>query len=153
MTNSFQRIGSVSNAQVGRDFENEVLEHFRQAGVSLRRNYRVFIGHSRKKERQFDLGSDNPPILVECKSHTWTAGGNVPSAKITVWNEAMYHFLLAPKGFRKILLVLRDFSEKRGETLAEYYSRNHGHLIPGDVEIWEYEKGSFRNVTEVKLGR
>ena len=92
-----------------------------------------------KKERKFDLGSANPPLLVECKSHRWTSGGNVPSAKITVWHEAMYYFSLAPKEFRKVLFVLRDFSDKRGETLAEYYIRNHGHLIPDDVEILEYD--------------
>ena len=78
-------------------------------------------------------------MLVECKSHTWTKTDNVPSAKITVWNEAMYYFLLSPGGFRKILFVLRDFSEKRGESLAEYYVRNYSHLIPDDVEIWEYD--------------
>ena len=76
---------------------------------------------------------------MECKSHTWRKGGNVPSAKMTVWNEAMYYFLLAPGGFRKVLFVLKDFSEKRGESLAEYYIKNHGHLIPDDVEIWEYD--------------
>ena len=139
MANSFQRLGSASNPQVGRDFETEALEHFRKAGVSLRRNYRIPIGLSKKKERQFDLGSDNPSVLVECKSHTWTMGGNVPSAKMTVWNEAMYYFLLAPSRFRKILFVLRDFNEKRSESLAEYYIRNYRHLITADVEIWEYD--------------
>ena len=70
------------------------------------------------------------PVLVECKSHTWTQSGKVPSAKMTVWNEAMYLFLLAPKRFRKVLFVLRDFNEGRGESLAEYYVRNYSHLIP-----------------------
>ena len=79
--------------------------------------------------------------LVECKSHRWTAGDNIPSAKITVWNEAMYYFHLAPQRFRKVF-VLRDFSEKRGETLATYYARNYGHLIPSDVEILEYDEES-----------
>ena len=142
MVNNFQRLGSTSNSHVGRNFEAAAQDYFRQRGVSLQRNYSVQIGVSKKKERQFDLGSDNPPVLVECKSHTWTRGGNVPSAKITVWNEAMYYFLLAPRGFRKILFVLRDFSEKRGESLAEYYTRNYGHLIPEDVEIWEYDEVS-----------
>ncbi len=51
----------------------------------------------------------------------------------------MYYFLLAPRRFRKVLFVLRDFSEERGESLAEYYTKNYGHLIPDDVEIWEYD--------------
>ena len=51
----------------------------------------------------------------------------------------MLYFLLAPKGFRKILFVLRDYSQRRRETLGQYYVRTHGHLIPDDVEILEYD--------------
>lgn len=47
---------------------------------------------------------------------------------------------MAPENYRKILFVLRDYSEKKGETLAEYYIRTHDHLIPDDVEIWEYDE-------------
>ena len=107
------------------------------------------MGVSSKKQRQFDLGSDDPPYLVECKSHKWTSGGNVPSAKMTVWNESMYLFLLAPAGYQKILFVLRDFNEGRGESLADYYVRNYSHLIPYDVEIWEYD-ASNSSVTVAK---
>jgi len=48
----------------------------------------------------------------------------------------MYYFALAPRHFRKIFFVLKDV--RRGESLADYYIRRYGHLIPGDVEIWEY---------------
>jgi hypothetical protein len=138
--NNHQRVGAVSNAHVGRDFESVAQEYFSQEGVLLSNNYAVAVGvAAEKKIRQFDLGSGEPPVLVECKSHRWTAGGNVPSAKITVWNEAMYYFHLAPSRFRKVLFVLRDLSERRGETLAGYYVRNYGHLIPKDVEIFEYD--------------
>ena len=140
MVNNFQRIGSTSNSQVGSDFETVAQKYFLQKGIALQKSYSVHIGVSKKKERQFDLGTDSPPVLVECKSHKWTSGGNLPSAKITVWNEAMYCFLLAPEEFRKVLFVLRDFDEKRGETLAQYYVRNYGHLIPDDVEILEYDE-------------
>lgn len=64
----------------------------------------------------------------------------MPSAKITVWTEAMYFFYLAPREYRKVMFVLRDFNEKRGETLAEYYVRNFSHLIPDDVEVLEYDE-------------
>ena len=138
MVGNFQRLGSASNSHVGREFESLAQEFFRQEGLSLQRSYGVAIGVSGKKERHFDLGSNKPPVLVECKSHKWTVGGNAPSAKMAVWNEAMFFFHLAPKGFRKVLFVLRDFNEKRGETLAQYYVRNYGHLIPDDVEILEY---------------
>lgn len=140
MVNNFQRVGSVSNAHVGRDFETEAQRYFESKGISLRKGYSVKIGvpGKHKKEKQFDLGSDDPPVLVECKSHRWTTGGNVPSAKMHVWNEVMYHFSLAPAHYEKILFVLRDFSEKRQETLADYYRRIYGHLIPEGVEIVEY---------------
>jgi len=95
--NNFQRIGAVSNAHVGRDFESVAKEIFWQQGILLDSNYSVPVGVAdEKKIRHFDLGSDEPPILVECKSHRWTSGTNIPSAKITVWNEAMYYFHLAP---------------------------------------------------------
>ena len=149
MVNNFQRLGSTSNSQVGRDFETAAQDYFRQKGISLQKGHSVQIGVSSKKDRKFDLGSDDPPVLVECKSHTWTRGGNVPSAKITVWNEAMYLFLLTPQRFQKVLFVLRDFNERRSESLAEYYVRNYSHLIPDDVEIWEYYEfnSSIANVT------
>lgn len=139
--NNFQRFGSKSNTHVGRAFESVAQEYFRQQGVMLGTNYSVPVGVSvKKKNRKFDLGSDEPPVLVECKSHRWTSSGNVPSAKITVWNEAMYYFKLAPPRYRKVLFVLHDFSKKRDETLAAYYVRNYCHLIPKGVEILEYNE-------------
>ena len=142
MINNFQKTGSASNAYVGRDFEKAAQEYFGQQGITLRKGHGVQIGFSGKREHKFDLGVDEPPVLVECKAHTWTASDNIPSAKITVWNEAMLYFSLAPSDCRKILFVLWDWSEKRGESLAQYYVRTHGHLIPDDVEIWEYDEST-----------
>ena len=139
MVNNFQRAGSASNSHVGDAFEAAAREYFRQHGTTLQRNYQVPVGFSSKKPRKFDLGSGDPPVLVECKSHTWTSTGNVPSAKLTSWNEAMLYFLVAPDCYRKVLFVLRDFSERRNETLAEYYVRTYAHLIPDDVEVLEYD--------------
>ncbi len=62
-----------------------------------------------------------------------------PSAKLTVWNEAMYYFLVSPNDYRKIFFILKDFSERRQMTLAEYYIGTYKHLIPNDVEFWEYD--------------
>jgi hypothetical protein len=135
--NAFQRVGASSNTQAGADFETTAWRVLQQAGVVCQANYSVEVGTGRgKKGHRFDFGSDSPPVLVECKSHTWTAGGNSPSAKLTVWNEAMYYFALAPAGFRKIFFVLKDV--RKQESLAEYYVRRYGHLVPDDVEIWEY---------------
>ena len=144
MSKPHQRVGSVSNAHVGRDFENVALKVFARFGLDLERNFKVPVGlNGTSKLHAFDLGSEEQKVLVECKSHKWTApNDNVPSAKLTVWNEAMYYFLVAPPGLRKILFVLRDMSEWRQETLAEYYIRTYRHLIPEDVEIWEFDEGN-----------
>jgi hypothetical protein len=81
-------------------------------------------------------------MIVECKSHRWTSGHNIPSAKLTVWNEAMYYFHAAPSEYKKILFVLRDLRRGTGESLAHYYVRTFGHLIPSGVEVWEYDEAS-----------
>lgn len=141
MADNFQRSGSTSNAQVGRDFEEAAILALEAAGISVTRTYPVEVGISAEtKSHSFDLGSDRPPIIVECKSHRWTSGGNVPSAKLTVWNEAMYYFACAPNTFRKIFFVLRHVRAKTGETLSQYYIRTYGHLIPPGIEIWEYDE-------------
>ncbi|MCB1500645.1 MAG: hypothetical protein KDK07_12785 [Bauldia sp.] len=140
---SFQRIGAISNAHVGRDFEAAIRDVFARQGYSLTSNFSAPVGHGERiKGHNFDLGSSDPPILVECKSHRWTAGNNVPSAKITVWNEAMYYFQLAPRRFRKCLCVLLDRRNGHGETLTTYYLRNYGHLVPDDVEVWEFDEST-----------
>jgi hypothetical protein len=136
--NNFQRIGSVSNAQAGNDFEAAARTFFSQQGISLVKNFSVPVGVGEaKKIHRFDLGSENPPVLVECKSHTWTQGGNMPSAKMTVWNEAMYYFHIAPGNYRKIFFVLKH--SRRDQSLAAYYLKTHGHLVPDGVELWEFD--------------
>ncbi len=142
-TNNFQRIGSISNARVGSDFEKAAQEIFASRGLYLEKSFNLAVGiGEQKKEHRFDLGLASPKVIVECKSHKWTAGGYVPSAKMTVWNEAMYYFALAPSDYQKILFVLRDYNPKKKETLAEYYLRTHNHLIPDGVEIWEYDEAT-----------
>jgi len=150
--NKFQRIGAVSNTHVGSDFEAVARAHLLATGLAVEPRFSVLIGvGANKKNRLFDLGSSSPKIIVECKSHRWTIGGNMPSAKMTVWNEAMFYFSLAPHDYRKILFVLRDFNVRKQETLAHYYLRIHGHLIPEGVEIWEYDD-STKHVSILKSG-
>jgi len=147
MTKPFQRVGSKSNAQAGRDFEIAAQRFFASSGLSLEGGVKIAVGvENKKKDHAFDLGCLKTNVIVECKSHKWTSGNNVPSAKLTVWNEAMYYFLASPKKYRKIMFVLRDFSEKRNETLAEYYLRTYGHLIPSYVEFWEYNESTSEAV-------
>ena len=138
---SFQRLGGESNAQVGKNFELAAQKFFLSKGISLDLSVKIPVGiEGLKKDHAFDLGCLSQKIIVECKSHKWTAGGNVPSAKLTVWNEAMYYFLASPKELRKIMFVLHDYSDKRRETLAQYYLRTYRHLVPNGVEFWEYNE-------------
>lgn len=131
---------SSSNAHVGKEFEVLVRDFFLQNGIVLEENYALNLGlYEHKKSHRFDLGNKNKAIIVECKSHKWTSGDKVPSAKLTLWNEAMYYFLLSPANYRKIFAVLRDVSPKRRITLAQYYIKTYKHLIPKDIEIWEFD--------------
>lgn len=140
MNRPFQRKGASSNTQVGRDFENRAKACFSRLGVHLTSGVSVEIGINGTKAHVFDLGDIGEKILIECKAHTWTEGGNIPSAKMTTWNQAMYYFHATPVGYRKILLVLRHFNEKRNQTLGQYYIRTNPHLIPEDVEVWELDE-------------
>lgn len=142
---SNQREGGISNAKVGSDFEEDTYEYFKEhQQLILKPNIKIEIGVSNRKLKlhAFDLGCEEKKILVECKSHKWTAGDNVPSAKLTVWNEAMYYFMASPKDYRKIMFVLKDYNKKRKVSLASYYIKKYGHLIPDDVEFWEFDENA-----------
>lgn len=104
-----------------------------KTGINLDPNFVVPVGHNIKKPHRFDLGSHEPPILVECKSFKWTSGGNSPSAKIRNMNEVMLLFCVCPSYYRKILFVLRDL--RRDVSLATHYVKTQGHLIGPDIEI------------------
>ena len=137
----FQRIGSVSNAHVGSQFERLAIDALAEVGIRVEADFAIEVGVSDiKKTHKFDLGTEAPPTLVECKSHRWTARSNIPSAKMTIWNEAMYYFTCVPDRYRRILFVLRDVRSTTDESLAEYYVRTFKHLIPPGVEIWEYDQ-------------
>ena len=149
MNRPHQRIGAISNAHVGADFEKAALVFFEKRGDALSRNFSLEIGVSIKKKKHcFDLGSANPKIIIECKSHRWTAGSKVPSAKMTTWNEAMLYFHLAPKDFKKIFFTLHDKRQTTGETLVSYYKRTYSHLIPEDVEFLEYDESTGNIIRE-----
>ena len=135
-----QRVGSVSNAHVGNDFECVALKFFAEKGIVLLRDFSLVVGLSTKKKHCFDLGACDPKIVLECKSHKWTTGANVPSAKMKVWNEAMYYFHLTPRDYRKVLFVLHDKRRRGGESLLSYYRRTYNHLIPDGVEFLEWDE-------------
>ena len=90
-----QRKNAASNTQVGIDFEDLAYEFFKDQFPSLKKPFWLPIGHIKKKGHKFDLGCSEQKVIIECKSHTWTESGNVPSAKITTWDQAMLYFFLA----------------------------------------------------------
>ena len=102
LNKSFQRKGAKSNTHVGKEFEKSTMSFFSKQGLSLEENFSISIGINGTRHHSFDLASLADKILIECKSHTWTEGDNVPSAKMTTWDQAMYFFHVAPKGYRKI---------------------------------------------------
>lgn len=142
MTN-FQREGAISNAHVGRDFETRAQAVLAAHGIVLERDHKVPCGlGNNKKMHTFDLGSDQPPVIVECKSQTWTAGDKVPSAKMKNWAEAMFYFHMAPPHYRKIFFVEQSLRIRTGESLLKYFRRTQSHMIPHDVEFWELPRDS-----------
>ena len=138
--NNFQREGSTSNAHVGRAFEERARKVLAEHGLRLESNHKVPCGLGAvRKNHAFDLGSGNLKVIVECKSHTWTSGGNVPSAKMKNWAEAMFYFHMAPPDYRKIFFVERSVRPDRSESLLTYFLRTQAHMIPSDVEFWELD--------------
>ena len=106
--------------------------------IKLEKEFRIRPVLS-KDEHRFDLGSAEPRILVECKNHTWTKGGNTPHAKLKDWIVAMQYLHLAPSD-RKILAVAQDKHPKNGETLRGYFLRTAlGRMRPRDVAVWEFD--------------
>jgi hypothetical protein len=140
MNKPFQRKGAISNSHVGRELETKALAFFARQGLELTLDISIKIGINGQKPHSFDLGSETKKVLVECKAHTWTESGNVPSAKLKAWNEAMLLFHATPTGYRKILFIQHDFNPQKRETLGQYYIRTNSHLIPNDVEIWEFDE-------------
>lgn len=130
-------MANKNNPSIGKKFELKVLRYFKSQGKTLDRPFVFKIGKSKSKgEHKFDLGSKEEKIVVECKCHSWTKSRYVPSAKMSVWNEAMYYFTLMPKSYRKLFFFKKSF--RNGESLGQYYIKRYSHLIPQDVELWEY---------------
>lgn len=137
VTNNYQRIGALSNSHAGREFEEAARLYFEQTGIHLKKNFVLPVGYAKKKDHKFDLGSEEPPILVECKSQTWTVGNNEPSAKIRAMNEVMLLFSVCPQHFRRILFVLKHLRNE--VSLATHYIKRYGHLIGPGIEVWEFD--------------
>ena len=132
---------NMSNREKGDAFARRVGQYLKHKGHRVKPDYSVEVGlrNLRKKAHRFDYGSKS--LLVECKFYDWTAGGNSPSAKISTLNESMIYFHAAPSSFRKMAFISKTGKNgiRNPETLAERYVRMYGHLVPDDVEVWEFD--------------
>ena len=88
------------------------------------------------RPHRFDLVSRSRTYVCECKAYTWTSGGNTPSAKLSHLKEAGQYLGLLGDGVHSLLILKRDVHPTRGESLAEYFVRLHGHLM-GNVVVVE----------------
>lgn len=55
------------------------------------------------KVHYVDLANEDRSIAADCKYYTWTDSGNVPGAKLTGLDEAVFRFL--PKISAKLLCM------------------------------------------------
>ena len=129
---------TMKNTAKGKRFQKEVQKWF-----SLNRNEKfntevaMPIGFPAKLHK-FDLVNESATVFVECKNYTWTASGNIPSAKLAFCNEAIFLLRLLPATCEKWLVMVKSTHPKRTETLAEYYCKTYKHLF-GDVKVAEYD--------------
>jgi hypothetical protein len=135
-----------SNWQRGKAFQliaREAVERLIAEPVGLEISIPIGVP---PKTRLFDLASATKRIVGECKAFSWTASGNVPSAKITTLREACQYLRLLPDGTTRLLLMARSVHPRTGEPLADYFCRLNTHLL-GDVVVLEIgEFGSLRPV-------
>lgn len=114
--------------RVGRYLERTFNQPFGQRILSL--------GHG--QGHAVDQVSADGKILVECKSYTWTSGGNMPSGKIATLREAVFLLKSCP-GERRILVMQRRPFPGR-ELLVDYFCRLNRGLLDG-IEVWDFIVG------------
>lgn len=135
----------VSNFEKGEAFKigvSRTLEH--RLGVRFDMEVGIPIG-SPPKLHKYDLVSENRAFVGECKALTWTAAGNVPSAKITNLREAVQLLRLLPSAAKPFLAMKRSVHPKNGQSLADYFVRLNRYLVR-ELAILEFEESfvSFR---------
>ena len=135
----------TSNVQKGNIFAAEVEKVLANAfSWSLRSEVGIGIGNPPKRHH-FDLADPYAEVAVECKALTWTASGNMPSAKITTAREAVFYLQWLPDDWTKVLAMSRSLRPGYDESLAEYFVRLNGHLL-GDVTVVEIHDGEMNNL-------
>lgn len=131
-------MSNSDNPRNGALFQKQVMEWFiRHRGQEFKLETKIPIGNP-AKDHKFDIVNTKERIVIECKRYTWTATGNVPSAKMGFTNEAAFYLSFLPDSYKKYIVMMRAYHEKRNESLAEYYFRTYRHLL-GKVIVAEYD--------------
>ncbi len=134
----------MSTKNKGGQFENRVqtiaAKYFNTKFVQGKN---VAIGNP-PKNHSFDLVSKDDKIIIECKCYSWTKTDKVPSAKISILDEAVLYMRSAPAGSQKIIVMDKAYSTTHKCTLAKYFVDKKGHLLE-DVKVVEIdENDEFR---------
>lgn len=83
------------------------------------------------KQHRFSLVSTDRRYVGEAKNFSWTASGNMPSAKMAFVNQAVFYLSYLPRDLIRFVVMRRDVRPKSGESLADYYYRTYRHLLSG----------------------
>lgn len=138
--------GTVGDSPKHRDwqaFETLAKAHFENL-LGLRLTEQVEKSFPDGQMHRFDLASDDDTVLIECKSYTWTKGGNEPAAKL---NHAKTDALMlkASTARRKLLVFEDDLHPVTRKSLAELFARRSQAWL-GDVEVWRCLNGEFTKI-------
>ncbi len=109
---NFQRVGADNNAKVGDEFECAAQSYFDGQGTKLTRNHALQIGVSdKKKSHNFDLGCDEPKMIVECKSPSVEINQKAFD-QVTLYNQKYFaKYVLVTNG-RKHYCCMVDMKKK-----------------------------------------
>ena len=133
------------NPKMGKEFEEKVSKILTERYSIKFETLAIPIGKP-SKEHKFDLVSEDKKYIVECKCYSWTEGGNIPSAKMAILNEAVFYLSHVSKDKDRWIVMKKDFSIERQKTLARYYFQINQHLLDG-VKIWEVDESG--NISEI----
>ena len=124
-----------------KNFENLVADYFEDT-LGIQFEDQVSQDEADGGRHKFDIVSIDREIVIECKSHTWTKGGNYPSAKVADALVAAEH--LKGHSAKRKLLVFQD-DTMRGKSLVETFMRRNREKLHG-IEVWVYADGNFRHL-------
>ena len=139
---------NADNPIIGRNFQKTVLEWARDYyETDFLEESVVNIGNP-PRPHKFDIVSKDSKIIIECKCYTWTTGGNVPSAKLSILDEAVLYLRCTPISTKKIIAMKFDWNEKKQKSLAEYFCDKKNHLLDDVMVVEIDDAGGFRFIRE-----